>query len=29
MRYADLDPILQELAREGRVRISGENITLI
>ena len=24
MRYADLDPILRELAQEGRIRISGE-----
>jgi hypothetical protein len=28
MRYALLDPILEELAREGRIRIEGENITL-
>lgn len=27
MRYAFLDPILAELAREGRIRISGETIT--
>jgi|GEM_PF-3002471 len=24
MRYADLDPILLDLAREGRIRISDE-----
>jgi len=24
MRYADLDPILGELAKEGRIRISDE-----
>lgn len=29
MRYALLDPLLAELAREGRVRISGEAISLI
>jgi len=29
MRYALLDPILEELAREGEIRIEGENITLI
>jgi hypothetical protein len=29
MRYADLDPILAELAREGRIRISGETIILV
>jgi hypothetical protein len=28
MRYALLDPILEELARESRIRIEGENITL-
>jgi len=28
MGYADLDPILEELAREGRIRISGEMIAL-
>ena len=28
MRYALLDPILEELAREDRIRIEGENITL-
>jgi hypothetical protein len=28
MRYALLDPILEELAWEGRIRIEGENITL-
>jgi hypothetical protein len=29
MRYADLDPILSELAREGRIRISGQIVTLL
>jgi hypothetical protein len=29
MRYTDLDPILEELAGEGRIRISGEAILLI
>jgi hypothetical protein len=29
MRYALLDPILGELAREGRIRIDEEIITLI
>jgi hypothetical protein len=29
MRYAPLDPILKELAREGKVRIEGENIKLV
>jgi predicted transcriptional regulator len=29
MRYALLDPILDELARKGRIRIKGENITHI
>jgi len=29
MKLADLDPILDELAREGRIRISGEMIALI
>jgi hypothetical protein len=29
MRYALLDPILEELARDGRIRIEGESITLI
>jgi len=29
MRYADLDPILLDLAREGRIKISGEMISLI
>jgi hypothetical protein len=28
MRYADLDPILVELAKEDRIRISGEMIIL-
>jgi hypothetical protein len=28
MRYAYLNPILGELAREGRIRISGDTITL-
>ncbi len=28
MRYAFLDPVLAELAREGRIKISGEAITL-
>jgi hypothetical protein len=28
MRYATLDPILTELARECRIRISGQRITL-
>jgi hypothetical protein len=28
MRYALLNPILEELAREGRIRISGDIITL-
>jgi hypothetical protein len=28
MRYAFLDPILAELAREGRIKIDGELITL-
>jgi hypothetical protein len=28
MRYAYLNPILEELAREGRIRISGDIITL-
>ena len=27
-KYVDLDPILAELAREGRIRISREVITL-
>jgi hypothetical protein len=26
MRYADLDPILDELAREGRIRIDAGNM---
>jgi hypothetical protein len=29
MRYALLNPILEELAREGRIRISGEMTKLI
>jgi hypothetical protein len=29
MRYALLNPILEELAQEGRIRIDGESITLI
>jgi len=29
MRYALLDPILVELASEGKIRISGEMVTLI
>ena len=29
MRLADLNPILEELAREGRIRIAGEVILLI
>jgi hypothetical protein len=29
MSYALLNPILEELAREGRIRISGEMIKLI
>ena len=29
MRLADLEPILGELAREGRIRITGEIISLI
>jgi hypothetical protein len=29
MRYALLDPILEELARDGRIRIEGESITLV
>jgi len=29
MRYADLDPILLDLAREGRIRISGQIVTLL
>jgi hypothetical protein len=28
MRHALLDPILEELAREGRIKIEGEIITL-
>jgi hypothetical protein len=29
IKLADLDPILLELAREGRIRISDEAISLI
>jgi hypothetical protein len=29
VRYALLDPILKELAGEGRIRITGEVISLI
>lgn len=29
MRYVQLDPHLKELAREGRIRITGELVTLI
>jgi hypothetical protein len=29
MRYAFLNPIIEELAREDRIRIEGENITLV
>jgi hypothetical protein len=29
MRLADLDTLLGDLAREGRIRISGEAISLI
>ena len=29
MRYAFLDPILAELAREGRIRIDGEMVIII
>ena len=28
MRYADLDPILLDLAQEGRIKIEGDMITL-
>jgi hypothetical protein len=28
MRYALLDPIIEELARDGKIRIEGEIITL-
>jgi hypothetical protein len=28
MRYALLNPILEELARDGKIRIEGEIITL-
>ena len=29
MRYVFLDPILAELAREGRIRIDGEMVIII
>jgi hypothetical protein len=29
MRYALLDPILEELAGDGKIRIEGEIITLL
>ena len=29
MRLADLEPILWELAREGRIKITGEVISII
>jgi hypothetical protein len=29
MKLADLDPLLAELAREGRIRLSGETIILM
>jgi hypothetical protein len=29
MRYSQLDPILDELVKEGRIRISGEIITVM
>jgi hypothetical protein len=29
MRYAFLDPILADLAREGRIRIDGETVIII
>ena len=29
MKLTDLDPILAELAKEGKIRISGEVISLI
>lgn len=29
MKYAMLNPILEELVREGKIRITGERITLI
>jgi hypothetical protein len=29
MRYADLDPILSELVRECRIRISGQVIVIL
>jgi hypothetical protein len=28
MRLADLEPILEELAKEGRIRISGDMVGL-
>jgi hypothetical protein len=29
VRYAILDPILEGLAREGKIRISGEMISIV
>ena len=29
MKYVDLDPILKKLAKEERIRISGERIILL
>jgi hypothetical protein len=29
MRYTLLNPILEELARDGKIRIKGKSITLI
>jgi hypothetical protein len=29
IKLAELEPILSELAREGRIRITGETISLI
>ncbi|MDD1752070.1 MAG: hypothetical protein LUQ38_03140 [Methanotrichaceae archaeon] len=29
MRYSQLNPILDELVKDGRIRISGEIITLV
>jgi hypothetical protein len=29
VKYAVLNPVLEELAREGRIRIAGEMITLV
>ena len=29
MRLADLEPILEELAKEGRIRTSGDMVSLI